>query len=134
MTVATDPAPEPVQDAGVGIERVDQAVVLTLSGALDFNIIDPINDTVFGVLAERPAVVVLDMLAVTFLGEAGLALLVEAAQRAGPDTSLRLVAGAAILRKLQVTGLDGYFSVHPTIHDAVPAALETLLPPRDSEQ
>ena len=120
--MATDPAPEPVHDAAVGIERLDQAVVLTLSGALDFSTIGPIRDTVVGALAECPAVVALDLLAVTFLGEAGLALLVEAAHLvAGPDTALHVVAVGGPLRKVQVAGLDGHLSVYPTRQHALSA-------------
>lgn len=120
VTVAA-PAPEPVRDTGVGTERLDQAVVLTLSGELDFSTIDPVRDTVVGALAERPAVAALDLLAVTFFGEAGLALLAEAAHRADPDTSLRIVASGSTLRKLQLTGLDGHLSVYPTRLDALSA-------------
>jgi anti-sigma B factor antagonist len=117
----TVPGSTPVS---VVVERVGEAVVVSVSGEVDALTAPSVAETVLGVLGERPARVVIDLLAVSFLGSAGLALLVEAQQVAGlQHTMLRVVAaGPVTLHPLQVTGLDRQFSVHATRDDALAAA------------
>ncbi len=64
---------------------------------------------------------VLDLSGVSFLGSAGLAVLVEASEHAKRrGTVFRLVAvERAVIRPLAATGLDDVFNVY----DSVPAAL-----------
>jgi anti-sigma B factor antagonist len=122
MTIPTDPVPGSTP-VSVVVERVGEAVVVSVSGEVDALTAPSVAETVLGVLGERPARVVIDLLAVSFLGSAGLALLVEAQQVAGQHTVLRVVAaGPVTLHPLQVTGLDRQFSVHATRDDALAAA------------
>lgn len=65
-----------------------------------------LQDTVRMILERRPQVLVLDLLAVTFLGVSGLAALIDARQRAGKRTRLRVLAAGPAERLLRLTGVD----------------------------
>jgi anti-anti-sigma factor len=55
---------------------------------------------------------VIDLLAGSFFGSAGLAALIEAQQRAGAHCQIRLVAsGPVTIRPLQATGLAAVFVI-----------------------
>ncbi|TWP52360.1 STAS domain-containing protein [Lentzea tibetensis] len=64
---------------------------------------------------------VLDLSRVTFLGSAGLAVLVEASQQTKTrGVELRVVAvERAVTRPLEATGLGDVFSVHPSVESAI---------------
>src|SRR5690349_8958386 len=112
---------EPVQ---IHVEQPRSgAVVVRVTGDLDL-LTAPLLRRRLQPLLEQPGAVVVDLLNVGFLGSTGLAEL-TAAQDAAARTgvSLRLVATShAVLRPLQVTGLDTLFR----IFDSVDAALADL--------
>jgi anti-sigma B factor antagonist len=122
LTVPTEPVRAANLDGSVIVERRDAAIVLAVSGPVDYRTAPSIRQTLLEVLAERPSLVVTDLLNVDFLGSAGLALLAEAAHLGGTPTALRVVAaGPATLRPVQVTGLDNHLALYPTVHDALAA-------------
>lgn len=117
--VTSPEAPVPACPVGsavqVVVERSDAAVVLGVSGEVDMLTAEELKAVVVEALDQRPAVVVIDLLGVGFIGSAGLAVLVEAQQRATEHTRLRVVAaGSVTLRPLQITGLDVALEVYPT--------------------
>jgi anti-sigma B factor antagonist len=105
----------------VGVERHGVAVVLAVSGDLDFVTTPSVRGSVLDVLAQRPALVVLDLLEIRFLGSAGLALLAEATHLRWPDTSLRVVAAGHAARTIQTTGLDSLVGLSPSVASALAA-------------
>jgi anti-sigma B factor antagonist len=67
--------------------------------------------------------VVVDLTAVTYLGSHGMAVLVEAASKAeGRREPLRVVVDEtrAVIRPLQVTGLDEVLALYYSVGDALP--------------
>ncbi|WP_246019171.1 STAS domain-containing protein [Saccharothrix australiensis] len=72
---------------------------------------------------EDAATLVLDMSSVSFLGSAGLAVLVEASQHAKRrGTAFRVVAvERAVTRPLAATGLGEVFSVYGSVAEALAA-------------
>lgn len=106
----------------VEVERRAEAVVVAIGGEVDLLTAPRMEQAVFAALDEGPAVLVIDLLGVTFLASAGLAALMKAHEKAGSTTQLRVVAaGSATLRPLEVTGLDKPLAVFPTRDEAVRA-------------
>ncbi len=110
------------QVVDIEVERLDsERVVVRLRGELDMLTTPALRTRLGEELDRQPAVVVLDLLAVEFLGSSGLALLVEAledAQRRG--TSLRLAcASRPVSRPLEATGLTELFDIYPDVAGAL---------------
>lgn len=99
----------------------DRASVLHVVGEIDTLTAPLLRAQLDGQIAGVP-LLVLDLTEVTFLGSAGLAVLVAAKDEAeNRDHRLRIVPGSRIVvRALQATGLLSIFD----IADGVPEALE----------
>ncbi|MBP2337965.1 STAS domain-containing protein [Saccharothrix coeruleofusca] len=114
----------PGEQIGIGVERVGADVtVVAVTGEIDMLTAPRLRTEVKEQLSTSRAVV-LDLSGVSFLGSAGLAVLVEASQqseRGGADFHVVAVA-RAVTRPLAATGLSGVFNVHPTVAAAVEAA------------
>jgi anti-sigma B factor antagonist len=99
----------------------DRASVLHVVGEIDTLTAPLLRAQLDGQIPQVP-LLVLDLTEVTFLGSAGLAVLVAAKDDAEThDHRLRIVPGSRIVvRALEATGLLGIFD----IADGVPQALE----------
>jgi anti-sigma B factor antagonist len=107
------------------LHQVGDDVVVEVVGEVDLLTAPPLQQTIFAALEGHPPVVVIDLLAVTFLGSAGLAVLVEAQRRAGAWSEIRLVAsGPVTVRPLRAIGLADAFP----IFDSRAAALNPSSP------
>jgi len=124
------PSPENAPAAVIDIriaEETEHLVVLRVSGELDMLTAPILTEYVqeqFGRdAASGPRTVVFDLTRVSFLGSAGLAVLAHA-QTAAADRgdAVQIVATArAVLRPLEVTGLDKVLDVRPDMpahHDS----------------
>jgi anti-sigma B factor antagonist len=106
----------------VSRQEIDDVQVVSVDGEIDTlptpALQEAINDSL-----ERATgrAIVIDLTAVTFLGSAGLAALATAASRPGhEDRPLRVVADShAVLRPIQVTGLDTVLSLYRGLDEAV---------------
>jgi anti-sigma B factor antagonist len=94
--------------------------VLAVSGEVDMVSAPSLRDALINGLGDG-GVFVVDMTGVTFLGSAGLAVLVEAARRAQQEeATLKVVAKArAVTRPLEATGLGEVFSLHDSVDSAL---------------
>ncbi|HEX7309026.1 STAS domain-containing protein [Lentzea sp.] len=94
--------------------------VLAVSGEVDMVSAPTLRDALVNGLGDGGTFII-DMTGVTFLGSAGLAVLVEAArlaQKAG--TALKVVATArAVTRPLEATGLGEVLSVSDSVDSAL---------------
>ncbi|GAA5053106.1 STAS domain-containing protein [Nocardia callitridis] len=98
----------------------DGATVLTVSGEVDLATAPALDTAIEAILADKPAGLIIDLTAVSFLASAGMATLVAAHQRAGEATSIAVVAdGPATSRQLKMTSLDQVFAVHSTLDAAL---------------
>ncbi|NUT97235.1 MAG: STAS domain-containing protein [Saccharothrix sp.] len=105
------------------VEQVAEGVtVVTATGEIDMLTAPDLRADVLGRIGEA-ATLVLDMSGVSFLGSAGLAVLVEASQQAKRrGTAFRVVAvERAVTRPLVATGLGDVFSVYGSVAEAVSA-------------
>lgn len=101
---------------------------LTVSGEIDLDSVPRLRAVLDEVLDDPgtgPAVIVLDLTAVTFLGSAGLAVLVDAHDRSAQrGAALKVVIGGPgtpVARALQAAGLDEHLHVHRSVPAALPA-------------
>jgi anti-sigma B factor antagonist len=101
------------------VRRCGATVVIEVHGELDLLTAPRLLDTVTMVLERQPPVVVIDLLAVTFLGVSGLAALIDARQWAGQRTRLRVVATGPAIRLLRLTGMDRHVPLCPNLADAL---------------
>jgi anti-sigma B factor antagonist len=104
----------------VTVKRLPNAIVLVAAGEIDMITAPALEDAVRQSLAERPAVLVIDLTGAQFFSSAGIAVLVLAHRnRAG--VALRVVArDRIVLRPLELTGLTEDLS----IYDSLEAALD----------
>jgi anti-anti-sigma factor len=97
------------------------AIVVHVAGEIDLATRDDFADEVMGALGGSPPLLVLDMHEVTFMGSAGLSVLIQAheeAQRA--RCGLRVVVGTgAVSRAIEISGLEQLLAVHKTVDDAL---------------
>lgn len=127
---ASPPSPENASAAVIDIrvaEETEHLVVLQVSGELDMltapilteHVQEQLNRDATG----APRTVVFDLTRVSFLGSAGLAVLAQAHTAASNrGDAVQIVATArAVLRPLEVTGLDKVLDVRPHVpahHDS----------------
>jgi anti-sigma B factor antagonist len=76
-------------------------------------------------LTPRPALLVIDLAGVTMLDSSGLGVLIavlKGLETDGGSTQLRLVVGEPHVQKVfSITGLDGVFSIFPSLDEALAA-------------
>lgn len=111
-----------VSDLVVWTETHDDAVVVHATGEVDMRTAVDLETEVNEVCARQGnRIVVIELSGITFFGSTGLAIL-ESALRSCRDrgTQLRVVAASrAVLRPLQMMGLDGRIELVPTEEEAL---------------
>ncbi|QIS13238.1 anti-sigma factor antagonist [Nocardia arthritidis] len=96
------------------------ATVLAVAGEVDLATAPALESAIEGILSGKPAALIIDLSAVSFLASAGMAALVAAHKRAGAATVMAVVAeGPATSRQLKMTSLDQVFALHATLDDAL---------------
>ncbi|MEV6825643.1 anti-sigma factor antagonist [Amycolatopsis sp. NPDC051102] len=103
----------------VSLRHVEAALVLSVGGEVDLVTAPELNDAVTAALAEAPAVLIVDLTAVTFFSSAGLAVLFDLQSRAGSATAVRVVATSVAARPMAITGADRLMPVFATLADAL---------------
>ncbi len=106
---------------GPRVERLDDIVVVTLSGELDAYDARALRETFHEVVEDGPAVIVLDLTGVSFLDSTVLGAIVGLLRRvreAGGE--LRTVLPETTARRIfEITGLDKALDVHPSREEAL---------------
>ena len=98
-----------------------RTAVVGVSGDIDITNAEGLRDVLLSALNAGAAALVVDMTSTTFLDSAGVTALVRATRRAtSTDATLRLaVAGPAVLRVLNLVGIDRLVEVHASLSDAL---------------
>ena len=93
-----------------------RTAVVGVSGDIDITNAEGLRDVLLSALNAGAAALVVDMTSTTFLDSAGVTALVRATRRAtSTDATLRLVvAGPAVLRVLNLVGIDRLIEVYPS--------------------
>jgi anti-sigma B factor antagonist len=99
------------------------AVVIALPAEIDMANAGRTGQQLRAALAPGVAAVIADMTATRFCDSSGISMLVQAhGQAAANGTELRLVvASAAVLRTLTLTGLDQLLPIYPSLSQALAA-------------
>ncbi|WP_229074568.1 STAS domain-containing protein [Actinoplanes sp. DH11] len=94
--------------------QADGAIVVEIRGILDAATVDPVRSQLLGVLQrDRPRLLVVDMMFVTFMDSSGMRALVAAhgaARDIGARVQLRNLS-EFVHRQLRITGLTDLFGV-----------------------
>lgn len=110
-----------VADAvSTSVERRDGITVLAVDGVLDLATSTPVENVLTQLVEERPAGLIIDLTAVSFLASVGLRILAETHERVGGKGRFAVVAsGPVTARPIQLTKLDEFLALFPTVEDAV---------------
>ena len=94
-------------------------VVLTVMGEIDLVTVPGLEAAISEHVAAAPCLVI-DLSGVTFFGSMGVAAIMRAMTLAEDrGTRLRLIAGARVLRTLEVTKTAELFTVHDSVEEAL---------------
>jgi anti-sigma B factor antagonist len=100
--------------------RLGDTAVLDLRGEIDLATGDDLATQLNRALAPSPAVLVVDLTAVDFLGSAGLSALIAAREIAErQSTEIRLVCNRTTRRTIELTGLSEQFTLTDDRAEAV---------------
>lgn len=103
------------------VQRGGQAAVVRLAAEIDASNADEIREQLLSVVNQGVSVMIADMSRTTFCDSAGVSALVRAFRRATENgTKFQLVATSpAVLRVLQITGVDRLIDIHSTVTEAL---------------
>jgi anti-sigma B factor antagonist len=114
-------APAPVQRFGLHAEATSNggAMVLTIDGELDMATAPILARDLNSALDARPSALTLDLSELTFVDSTGLSVLITAHRRAGQDGCAFVLRSPrrAVLRTLQLTGLDEHLTIEAPATD-----------------
>jgi anti-sigma B factor antagonist len=112
----------------VDVSDRGQVKVAAITGDLELFTVEPVAETLDGLLVSPGEVLVLDLQGVTFLDSSGLSLLVALNRRVSSDGGeLRLVCLPATLRLLTLTSMDQVLRVYGTMPEAL-SGVDTSVP------
>ena len=112
------------ESAVTGVDRRDEAVVLSLAGELDLYNAEEVRAALLDASTGEPKVLVVDLEEVTFIDSTALGVLIEARTRMANRKGFLLAApGLETRRALEVSGLDKHFAVHESLNDALSASV-----------
>ena len=122
----------PAQDGTAGIRqdpityivRNGSSVIVSLAGELDLYNAHALRETLIQCCDEAPERLVVDLSEVKFIDSTALGVLIEARTRMPNRRGFLLAApGLETRRALEISGLDRHFAVHPSLDEALSAAL-----------
>lgn len=124
MTLHDDesvPPPTPIPPLDVRRVVRDDAVVLEVLGEIDLANAAQLRAALEHVVGDRPAMLVVDLSSVTFLGSIALSVLLEMHDKAGPGCLRAAALSPAARRVFEVSALDQVLPIYPTVDVALKA-------------
>jgi anti-sigma B factor antagonist len=98
----------------------DEIAVLSVGGEIDTANAAALETAIGAVLTDSPAMLIIDLSAVEFLGSTGLRVLATTNEKVGSSIRLAVVASGPVTRRpIELTDLDQVLSLYPTLDDAV---------------
>ncbi len=118
---------QPDRDVGESVEisisrtTAGNVPIVAVSGEVDVYSAPALQDKIAELIQAGQSTLIVDLGNVSFLDSTGLGVLVEArAATSGAGGSLLVVCSQErILKLFTITGLDGVFTIHPGVGDAV---------------
>lgn len=104
----------------------DDTFVIAVDGELDMYTVEPLRERLADVLEGGARRVLLDLMGVTFIDSVTLALLIDCAKalRASGGRLVLVAEDPRVTRTLEITGLDHFFEVEPSLPEAVRELIE----------
>ena len=107
------------------VDRRDGITVLLVDGVVDLATSPPLEELLTELVDERPDALIMDLTSVSFLASVGLRILAETHEKVGGTGKFAVVAsGPVTARPIQLTKLDEFLALYPTVDEAV-AGLRT---------
>jgi anti-anti-sigma factor len=108
-----------------------RTAVVTAAGEIDLTNANSLRDTLLSTLNAGALGLVVDLTATTFIDSAGVSALVRASRRAAAtEATMRLaVTAPAVLRVLDLVGINRLIEVHPSVAEAVASLPEDRAKP-----
>lgn len=104
------------------VDRRDGITVLLVDGVVDLATSPPLEELLAELIEEEPTALVVDLTDVSFLASVGLRILAETHERVGGTGKFAVVAtGPVTARPIQLTKLDEFLALYPTLDDALTA-------------
>ena len=99
---------------------------------IDLTNAESLRDALLSALNSGALGLVVDMTATTFIDSAGVTALVRASRRAtASEATVRVAATApAVLRVLNLVGIDQFIEVHPSVAEAIASLPAQCAEPR----
>ena len=104
----------------------DDTFVIAVDGELDMYTVEPLRERLADVLEGGARRVFLDLMGVTFIDSVTLAMLIDCAKalRASGGRLVLVAEDPRVTRTLEITGLDHFFDVEPSLPEAVRELIE----------
>jgi len=108
-------------DISVAQSTAGDIPIVAVAGEVDVYSAPALKDKVTELIASGASTLIVDLSGVGFLDSTGLGVLVEArtATTEAGGTLPLVCSQERILKLFTITGLDGVFTIHPTVDDAV---------------
>jgi anti-sigma B factor antagonist len=106
----------------LGVEALEQAVVVRLGGELDLYNADQVRVALDGAIRDGTGRVVVDLAEVEFADSTALGVLLEARSKLSAGGLLLAAPRDEIKRALEVSGLDRHLAVHGSVDAALAAS------------
>jgi anti-sigma B factor antagonist len=109
-----------VSDERFPVTWSERTAVVTVPGEIDLTNADGLRDALLEVLNAGALGLVVDMTKTTFCDSAGISAITRAARRAAAnEATMRLaVVSSAVLRVLNLVGIDRLIEIHPSVSAA----------------
>jgi len=117
MTMARKELPQAVRD----VQYKGDVAIVKLAGEVDMSQSPSVHQALVEVLEKQPKRLVIDLTEVSYMDSSGVGILVDALRRVRVNGGKVALAGVAprVLSVLQITKLDQFFEIHPTLHEAL---------------
>lgn len=101
------------------VESVDDVPVIRAVGELEIATVPEMRAVVAEISERRPRALVFDFRRISYMDSSGLGILVSAKKRLGADQGevVLITEQPAVLKALQLSGLDQIIGVYPTVEE-----------------
>ena len=105
----------------VSVESEDSSYVVSVTGEVDVATAPALRERLHEVIADGPAVLVVDLLGVTFIDSTALGVLIDALKRSeAVGAVMRIVVSEPrILKVFTITGLTDIFAIRASREEAM---------------
>jgi anti-sigma B factor antagonist len=115
------PAERPIRECVKAVRWFNRTAVVDMQGDVDLSRSSEFQQSLLGVMDQRPERIVVNLAEVPYMDSSGVASLVKLLSRARrQQVGLRLAGLTDRVRSIfEITRLDGIFDIHATVEEAL---------------